>query len=701
MGDRTNWCRGFRDRAMLDVLAEEMKSKMVEFTPQDCECLKDKKIGEQALKFIHQATFVTVRSGLFVLRPAKVTSFLYKCPATALRAEQRSHFRFDRSLVLKRLRDENLGLWGIRATLVRCLECTNTLKSPSDVLEVLAACSKVGDWSLARLFFQKVKARFSDAVIGNACMSTCSSLSAWQTSLEVLSQMTWVQMENDVISLTVPQFREFLSCGYGTPPALLALMQMMYLHFNLYLILCDLQVEWCKVYDVDYIEQDVIGKLQSFRDQLKSVVDEARRDFAREDQNEEEARVRQRAAEMQLSRESAMEAYESSIRRKHILAEHQREDSGSSNGMFNFSAMKVVEGYPTERREGDLEILLRRAHGMISHDLCHFFGMSNCQFYICRMQGSSGLHESDTNQDKVDLCPVCLRKLSWNLACGSHEGSPSDLTAWCVQRYRRLLAHAEKLGPVLHAYKEMERKRDLIRQIRALEKVPGLLDEMSLAELKERLRIERTLEADLSALRMRAAFATAEMLAKVRERAREEQQQRHEEQKKQKILEEQQKQIHREKCITEVAEKLQLKKRQKKEEEQRLKLELKEIATKRQFLAANAEQVEAKAHAEQQAGLDREAMKRQKVSLIEQRKKNRIKVGEERDIEEYQQLQQTVTARVERAKAADLALKEEILQSVKSARNMQRQVAKKNMAELGHSSNAYMKRIQNRMATSC
>lgn len=40
------------------------------------------------------------------------------------------------------------------------------------------------------------------------------------------------------------------------------------------------------------------------------------------------------------------------------------------------------------------------------------------------------------------------------------------------------------------------------------------------------------------------------------------------------------------------------------------------------------QQVEAKAHAEQQAGLDREAMKRQKVSLIEQRKKNRIKVGE-------------------------------------------------------------------------
>lgn len=61
----------------------------------------------------------------------------------------------------------------------------------------------------------------------------------------------------------------------------------------------------------------------------------------------------------------------------------------------------MVEGYPKERREGDLETLLRRAHGMLSHDLGHFFGMRHCQFYLCRMQGSSGLHESDANQDQV------------------------------------------------------------------------------------------------------------------------------------------------------------------------------------------------------------------------------------------------------------------------------------------------------------
>lgn len=42
--------------------------------------------------------------------------------------------------------------------------------------------------------------------------------------------------------------------------------------------------------------------------------------------------------------------------------------------------MRMMEGHSVERREGDMETLQRRAHGIISHNLCQFFGMANCHF---------------------------------------------------------------------------------------------------------------------------------------------------------------------------------------------------------------------------------------------------------------------------------------------------------------------------------
>merc|ERR1712187_760434 len=100
---------------------------------------------------------------------------------------------------------------------------------------------------------------------------------------------------------------------------------------------------------------------------------------------------------------------------------------------------------------------------------------------------------------------------------------------------------------------EMERKKDIIRQIRALEKVPverfskfdaaeppcqGLLEEMSLAELRERIKImeanqrkeledkrERQLEKKME--KQQELAEKAETLAKIRDRAKEEANQRH------------------------------------------------------------------------------------------------------------------------------------------------------------------------------
>merc|ERR1719424_1189094 len=117
-----------------------------------------------------------------------------------------------------------------------------------------------------------------------------------------------------------------------------------------------------------------------------------------------------------------------------------------------------------------------------------------------------------------------------------------------------------------------------------------------------------------------------------------------------------------------VAEKIAQKKKERREEELRLKKELKGISTKRQFLAANAEMVEAKAHAEQQAGLEREASARQRSGLVDQSRVNDIKRKEKTILRQnraasydaYEEMKDAVTDRISRAKLDDTALKASI-----------------------------------------
>jgi len=160
----------------------------------------------------------------------------------------------------------------------------------------------------------------------------------------------------------------------------------------------------------------------------------------------------------------------------------------------------------------------------------------------------------------------------------------------------------------------------------------------------------------------------ATKLAEIRERAKEEAAARSEQVKNKKKENEEAQQRYREQCIEEIAGKIQSKKMKKREEELRLRKELKEISTKRQFMAANAEMVEATAHAQQHSGLDREAKARQKATLIEQRRNNDIQNKESmirrnhkmsRE-EEFKSMRQDAEDRLQRAKSADTALKEEM-----------------------------------------
>jgi archaemetzincin len=41
------------------------------------------------------------------------------------------------------------------------------------------------------------------------------------------------------------------------------------------------------------------------------------------------------------------------------------------------------------------------------------FGLAHCTYFNCLMNGSNHLTESDRRP--LHLCPVCLRKLQWNI----------------------------------------------------------------------------------------------------------------------------------------------------------------------------------------------------------------------------------------------------------------------------------------------
>jgi archaemetzincin len=61
----------------------------------------------------------------------------------------------------------------------------------------------------------------------------------------------------------------------------------------------------------------------------------------------------------------------------------------------------------------DFTRFLRRALGTASHELCHVLTMRHCTAFRCLMNGSN--HQGERDAKPLHPCPVCLRKLCWNL----------------------------------------------------------------------------------------------------------------------------------------------------------------------------------------------------------------------------------------------------------------------------------------------
>jgi archaemetzincin len=87
------------------------------------------------------------------------------------------------------------------------------------------------------------------------------------------------------------------------------------------------------------------------------------------------------------------------------------------NFVFGQASLRQRIGIWSIYRNGDpdteFQLCLRRTLGTASHETGHILGMRHCTAYLCLMNGSN--HQEEKDRRPMHLCPVCLRKLCWNL----------------------------------------------------------------------------------------------------------------------------------------------------------------------------------------------------------------------------------------------------------------------------------------------
>lgn len=93
------------------------------------------------------------------------------------------------------------------------------------------------------------------------------------------------------------------------------------------------------------------------------------------------------------------------------------------NFVFGLASLIQGVGVYSFHRHGDQQspkaLFLRRGLKLLNHEIGHIFGISHCIYYRCSMNGTNTLAEAD--DQPLHYCPVCLRKLSWNLGFNVKE----------------------------------------------------------------------------------------------------------------------------------------------------------------------------------------------------------------------------------------------------------------------------------------
>jgi len=105
------------------------------------------------------------------------------------------------------------------------------------------------------------------------------------------------------------------------------------------------------------------------------------------------------------------------------------------NFVFGQASLSERVGVWSIYRNGDpakspeaFQLCLTRTMKTASHELGHILGMPHCIAFHCNMNGSNNRAESD--REPMHLCPVCLRKVCWNLQV-EPERYLKELEAFC------------------------------------------------------------------------------------------------------------------------------------------------------------------------------------------------------------------------------------------------------------------------------